>query len=148
MHGDDWYHRAEARRIADNIPTWQTLEGGWPLMNTTILDPAFAHRKIDRVVQAKLGAVMWARYYEIGGSPVFTLKQDGDKLTGHYAGGPGEAEVSGTIKGREIRFGFSFAGRSEPVSHVGTVDGDTMKGKVVLGALGEGTFTGQKQPKK
>jgi PelA/Pel-15E family pectate lyase len=32
---DDWFRGPEGRRIADNILTWQTPEGGWPLMNTT-----------------------------------------------------------------------------------------------------------------
>jgi hypothetical protein len=82
------------------------------------------------------------------GNPVFTLKQDGEKLTGHYAGALGEAEVTGTIKGRDITFGFAIAGQSEKVTYVGTVEGDTMKGRLTLGSFGEGTFTGKKQPKK
>lgn len=33
---DSWFASAEARRIADNILSWQVKEtGGWPLMNTT-----------------------------------------------------------------------------------------------------------------
>lgn len=31
----DWYKSKEAITIANNILTWQTPEGGWPLMNTT-----------------------------------------------------------------------------------------------------------------
>jgi hypothetical protein len=69
-------------------------------------------------------------------------------LTGRYAGRFGEAEVTGTIKGSEIKFGFAIPGEAERVSYVGTVDGDGMKGKVVFGSLGEGTFTGKKQSKK
>ena len=38
------------------------------------------------------------------GSPTFTFKQDGEKLTGHYTGTFGEAEVTGTIKGADITF--------------------------------------------
>jgi hypothetical protein len=83
-----------------------------------------------------------------GGNPVFTFKQDGGKLTGRYAGALGEAEVTGTIKGNEIKFAFTIAGQSESVTYTGTVDGDAMKGKVSFGSYGEGTFAGKKQPKK
>lgn len=32
---EEWFRGEEARRIAENILSWQTPEGGWPLMNTT-----------------------------------------------------------------------------------------------------------------
>src|SRR6476646_11980442 len=41
------------------------------------------------------------------GTPTITLKQDGDKLTGHYSGQLGEADLTGTVKGQEITFTFS-----------------------------------------
>lgn len=82
------------------------------------------------------------------GNPVFTFKQEGERLTGRYAGALGEADVTGTLQGRDIKFGFTIAGRSDQVSYVGVVDGDTMKGKVTLGSLGDGSFTGKKQPKQ
>ena len=82
------------------------------------------------------------------GSPVFTFKQAGEQLTGRYVGALGEADVTGTIKDHEIRFGFTIAGQNDRINYVGTVDGDAMKGKVSLGSLGDGTFTGKKQPKK
>src|SRR5690242_12579397 len=41
------------------------------------------------------------------GTPTITLKQDGDKLTGHYSGQLGEADLTGTVKGQEIAFKFS-----------------------------------------
>ncbi|MEZ4883980.1 MAG: pectate lyase [Chitinophagales bacterium] len=31
----EWFRSKEAKNIADNIISWQTPEGGWPLMNTT-----------------------------------------------------------------------------------------------------------------
>jgi hypothetical protein len=83
-----------------------------------------------------------------GGNPVFTFKQDGEKLTGRYAGALGEAEVTGTIKGNAIKFSFTIAGQGESVTYAGTVEGDAMKGKVSLGSLGDGTFAGKKQPGK
>jgi len=32
---EGWYKSDEARQMAENICSWQTSEGGWPLMNTT-----------------------------------------------------------------------------------------------------------------
>lgn len=80
------------------------------------------------------------------GSPSFTFKQDGEKLTGRYKGQLGESDLSGTVKGDKIEFSFKVSGQVEgTVVYTGTTDGKTMKGKVSLAGLGEGTFTGKKQ---
>ena len=46
-----------------------------------------------------------------------------------------------------ITFAFkgTVEGQSFTVTYSGTVEKDTMKGKVTLGDLGEGTFTGKKK---
>jgi hypothetical protein len=81
------------------------------------------------------------------GTPTVTFKQDGDKLTGHYSGQLGEAEITGTVKGND--FTFSFAGDAQgqqfKVTYTGTVDKDTMKGSLDLAGMATGTFTGKKQ---
>src|SRR5262245_28854241 len=80
--------------------------------------------------------------------PSVVLKQDGEKLTGHYSSmSLGEADVTGTIKGQQIEFGFNaeVQGFALHVRYTGTVEGDTMKGAISLGELGDGTFTGKKQ---
>ena len=93
----------------------------------------------------------WQLQLDLGGNaatPGLTLKQDGEKLTGVYSSQLlGEQQVTGTIKGNDIAFGFqaSFDGNAVKVTYTGTVDKDTMKGKVVFGDLGEGTFTGKKK---
>ncbi len=93
----------------------------------------------------------WAFAVETGagsGTPSFTFKQDGEKLTGHYTGQLGEADLTGTVKGDAIAFSFStdVQGNKIDVTYTGTVESkDAMKGKVVLGGLGEGTFTGKRQ---
>jgi hypothetical protein len=93
----------------------------------------------------------WAFTVETGagsGTPSFTFKQDGEKLTGHYTGQLGEADLTGTVKGDAIAFSFSgdVQGNKIDVTYTGTVESkDAMKGKVVLGGLGEGTFTGKRQ---
>ena len=93
----------------------------------------------------------WAITVEIAGntgSPTVTLKQDGETLTGTYSSQVfGEQKVTGTIKGNAITFEFaaSLEGNNVKVTYSGTVDKATMKGKVSLGDLGEGTFTAKKQ---
>jgi hypothetical protein len=80
------------------------------------------------------------------GNPSFTFKQEGEKLTGRYKGMLGEFDVTGTVKGDKIEFSFKATGQVEGVvNYAGTTDGKTMKGKVSLAGLGEGTFTGKKQ---
>jgi hypothetical protein len=83
------------------------------------------------------------------GTPTVTLKQDGDKLTGHYSSMTlGEADLTGSVKGRDIVFNFTanVLDMQIPVSYTGTIDGkDAMKGKVVITGLGDGTFTGKRQ---
>ncbi len=80
------------------------------------------------------------------GSPHFSLKQDGSNVTGTYKGQLGEAPVTGTVKGNELSLNFkvSAQGAELAITYTGTVEGDTIKGKVSLGELGDGTFTGKK----
>jgi hypothetical protein len=82
------------------------------------------------------------------GTPKLALEQDGGTLAGTYSSEVfGEQKVTGTVKGTAITFGFTgeVQGTSVKVTYTGTVENGTMKGKVTLGDLGEGTFTGKKQ---
>jgi hypothetical protein len=82
------------------------------------------------------------------GTPVITLKQDGEKLTGHYSGQLGEADLAGTVKGQNVEFKFSvdLQGQTLNCVYTGALDDkDSMKGKVDLVGLGEGTFTAKRQ---
>ena len=82
------------------------------------------------------------------GSPSVEFKQDGETLTGNYSSQVfGEQKVTGSIKGNAITFGFttSFQGSTVTVTYTGTADASAMKGKVTVGDLGEGTFTGKKK---
>ena len=80
------------------------------------------------------------------GSPTFILKQEGTAVTGSYKGQLGEAPVTGTVKGNELTLNYKVnaQGTDLSVTYTGTVDGSNIKGKVSLGELGEGTFTGKK----
>lgn len=82
------------------------------------------------------------------GRPSLELEQDGETLSGTYSSRVfGERKVTGTIRGNAITFSFttSVRGNSVVFTFSGTADASTMKGKVTVGDMGEGTFTGQKQ---
>jgi hypothetical protein len=80
------------------------------------------------------------------GSPNFTFKQEGEKLTGKYKGMLGESDLTGTVKGDQVEFSFKVSGQVDgTVTYTGTTDGKEMKGKAKFAELGEGTFTAKKQ---
>jgi hypothetical protein len=82
------------------------------------------------------------------GTPTITLKQDGDKLTGHYSGQLGEADLTGTVKGQDVSFKFTVdvQGNNLDCTYSGAAEGkDAIKGKVNIAGLGDGTFTAKKQ---
>jgi hypothetical protein len=82
-----------------------------------------------------------------GGTPTITFKQDGEKLTGKYAGQLGNADLTGTVKGSAIHFTFTIdvQGQQAPVTYDGTVEKNTMKGKLDIGGMVNGTFTATKK---
>jgi len=81
------------------------------------------------------------------GSPVFTLTQKGDTISGTYKGQLGEAPVTGAVKGDDVTLEFKIEaqGQTLTVVYTGKLDGKSMSGKVSLGQLGDGTFKGTKQ---
>ena len=82
------------------------------------------------------------------GTPTITLKQDGEKLTGHYSGQLGEADLTGTVKGQDVSFKFTVdvQGNNLDCTYSGSAEAkDAMKGKVNIAGLGDGTFTAKKQ---
>ena len=81
-----------------------------------------------------------------GGSPTFTFKQTGERLTGKYTGALGEADLTGTVKSDAIEFKFTVKGDLGELTatYSGTISGDTMKGKTEYGQLGSGTFTAKR----
>ena len=81
------------------------------------------------------------------GNPVLTFKQEGEKLTGKYAGQLGAADLTGTVKGNAIHFTFTLdvQGQQAPVTYDGTIEKNTMTGKMDIGGMVSGTFTGTKK---
>jgi hypothetical protein len=81
------------------------------------------------------------------GTPTFTFKQDGEKLTGKYKGQFGTADVTGEVKGNTIKFSFEIEGGQGKVTYTGTIDKDTMKGDTDYAGQASGTFKAKKSAK-
>src|SRR5262245_63011287 len=82
------------------------------------------------------------------GTPTSTLKQDGDKVTGHYSGQLGEADLTGALKGQELVFEFTVDVQGMPLkcTYTGNVENkDSIKGSVNIAGLANGTFTAKRQ---
>ncbi|HXG93674.1 MAG TPA: hypothetical protein VNN73_15120 [Blastocatellia bacterium] len=82
------------------------------------------------------------------GAPVFTFKQEGENLSGNYKGQFGEAPISGTVKGNEIKFTVKVnaQGQDVTITYTGKIESkDSMSGKASLGEFGEGTWTAKKK---
>ena len=82
------------------------------------------------------------------GSPTFTFKQDGEKLTGQYKGLFGEAPLTGTVKENKVDFVIKVEaqGQQMTITYTGTVEKDgSMKGTAQLGDLGSATWTAKRQ---
>jgi len=83
-----------------------------------------------------------------GGMPSITLKQDGEKLTGHYSGQLGESDLTGSVKGQSLTFQFSveIQGAMLVCTYSGTIENrDSLKGTVKIVPLGDGTFTARRE---
>jgi hypothetical protein len=79
------------------------------------------------------------------GTATFTFKQTGEALSGTYTGTFGESKVTGTVKGDQAEWSFDNE-QVGKVSYKGTIDGaGKIKGTVMYGQLGGGTFTGEKK---
>ena len=82
------------------------------------------------------------------GNPVFTFKQDGEKLTGTYEGLLGKAAIAGTLKGSAVEWSFQAdaGGQQVKVKYSGTVGSATsMQGKADIGELGQATWKASKR---
>ncbi|HEY4308288.1 MAG TPA: hypothetical protein VGN12_02450 [Pirellulales bacterium] len=99
----------------------------------------------DRAAAADSVAGGWNIDVDVAGNtgtPVFTFKQDGDKLSGRYKGRFGEADVTGKLKGNEIE--FSIEANGAKVTYTGTVAKDRMEGNVDYDGQANGTWKARK----
>jgi hypothetical protein len=81
------------------------------------------------------------------GVPTIALKQDGEKLTGHYSGQLGEADLTGSAKGQEFAFTFSVdvQGTRLNCTYTGSIENkDALTGKVDIAGLAGGTFAAKR----
>jgi hypothetical protein len=82
------------------------------------------------------------------GTPAIEFRQDGEKITGSYTGRYGTSPLEGTLKGQTIQFRVRVEAEGQTVamdfSGEVAADGQTMKGKAVLGELGDATWSAKK----
>jgi hypothetical protein len=82
------------------------------------------------------------------GNPTFTFKQEGDNLSGSYKGQFGEAPLTGTVKGSDVKFTVKVnaQGQDLTITYAGKVESkDSMKGTASFGELGEGSWTAKRK---
>jgi hypothetical protein len=82
------------------------------------------------------------------GTPTITLKQDGAKLTGHYSGQLGEADLMGSLKGGEFVFEFTVEAQGMQLlcTYTGTAESkDSLQGTMTIAGLATGAFTAKRQ---
>ena len=79
----------------------------------------------------------------INSRPTLNIKQDGEKLSGTYDGYYGASPLEGRVKEKEIAFNvtFSIEGSKFVGTFTGTVDGDSMGGRVEFEGAGSGTWS-------
>lgn len=79
-------------------------------------------------------------------TPTAVITQSGEKLSGKYTGSYGESDLVGNIKGTEFTFTVEIGTEQKvKVVYTGTLSGDTIKGNLTMGEIGEGTFTGKRK---
>lgn len=79
-------------------------------------------------------------------TPTVIITQTGEKLSGKYQSTYGEAELVGSIKGADFTFTVELGTEQKvKVVYTGTLSGDTIKGNLTLGEMGEGTFVGKRK---
>jgi hypothetical protein len=142
--------RQDGDAVAGTVDFGGRGQGEWTGKRRGALPTASTPAAVQAEKPAEVSGV-WAFTIETGSgtsTPTVTFKQDGEKLMGHYSSQVlGERDFTGTIKGNAINFTVEadLQGQAIKVTYSGTVDKDTMKGKVVLGELGEGTFTAKRK---
>ena len=82
-------------------------------------------------------------------TPTLVIKQDGEKITGTYAGRYGTFPFEGKVKDRAIEFTFAMnaEGQQTTMSFRGEVasDGQTMKGDATIEGLGDATWSAKRE---
>jgi hypothetical protein len=77
------------------------------------------------------------------GKSLLVLEQNGQRLTGYVDGSYGKADLTGTVKGTAFAFTFTLTledGQASKVLYEGHADKDSLKGKVTIPSVIEGSF--------
>jgi hypothetical protein len=87
----------------------------------------------------------WNATVTTGQGPVpseIKLKKNGDKIVGTIASQMGEIPVEAEVKGKALSIYFNFQGQNGPMAIEldGNVDGDSVKGSMVIGGQQAGEF--------
>lgn len=79
-------------------------------------------------------------------TPTMTLTQTGSEVSGTYQSQRGPVPISGTIHGAEfaLKVDLVTPGDKLTVEYKGTLTGDQLAGRVMMGARGEADFTGKR----
>ncbi len=74
------------------------------------------------------------------------VAQEGTRVTGRMTSASGEFPLRGSIDGEQFRIVWALPdqGRMMEIVFTGTVDGDTLEGKALLGKSGEGPVHGDR----
>jgi hypothetical protein len=74
-----------------------------------------------------------------------TLRKDGDQITGTLGTPMGTVAIkSGRVNGNQLRLTATVDMGGESIDAIisGTIEGDSMRGTIVMGAMGSFEFTG------
>ena len=76
----------------------------------------------------------------------FSLKQDGEKLSGVVKSQRGEFPLEGTLKGKDVilKWTTKFQDNDLPITLNGVLDGGAMKGTADYGGFAQGDFTAKR----
>ena len=95
----------------------------------------------------------WTMAIDIQGTtatPSLELVQDGEKISGTYAGRYGKFPVAGTLKGRALVFSFTMNAEGTEVlmTFKGEVAADfqSMKGEADMAGAGEASWSAKRNP--
>jgi hypothetical protein len=95
----------------------------------------------------------WTMAIDIQGTtatPSLELVQDGEKITGTYAGRYGKFQLTGTLKGRALVFTFNMSaeGTDVQMTFKGEVAADfqSMKGEADMAGAGEASWSAKRTP--
>jgi hypothetical protein len=77
----------------------------------------------------------------------FVFKQQGEKLTGSQSGGLGERQITGTVKGNKVVFGYEGKreGQTLKITYTGTIESPTKMTGTLEFPKGPGKWTANKK---